>query len=379
MQEFQQRFNSGSLKFDDVTNRYGASDRPVFPMWVADTDFPPPEMVNHGLSHFLSSHFGYQQLAVTAAVSQWHWRRGEYIDESSIVDCCSIIAAMGIALESLTRPGDKVGIFIPSYGPFFAVTEKTQRKICPLTLDISDGNVHMDLSSLPDDLSAVLLCNPHNPTGRLWQRDELEALAEWCTHRNIPLICDEVHRGFIAEGNEFVSLASIGEAYQNNIIVLQSPSKSYNLAHVPAAAYAIIVNQQWRDAVRAAITRSHLFAGALARQALILAYDELNDLWLQTMEEKISENRALLTGLLHNSSLLACIPQSTFFLWLDLRDYLNHVAPGVAADYLFKCTGIAANDGADFRSPGFVRLNFATSGEVIKHVGELLLTISSNK
>lgn len=358
------RFGTGSLKYDAIEARYGNTDHDVLPMWVADMDFPPPQQVTNQCQQFLGSHYGYQTGTLNEAVSSWHGERGEQVHTRHIVSVSSTMMGIQAAIHTLTKAGDKIAVFTPVYGPFVSVIKQNARHACCLPLVEQQGRWTYSFSDLPDDIAMVLHCNPQNPTGTLWQEEELTALAQQCCDRNIPLVVDEVHRAFVWDNKLFNSAFSVPASIRNTVIVVQSANKTYNLAHLPSASYLICQNEHYLQVLSDYIDANHWFAGALAIHSLKVAYSLPDQQWLSEVMATIEHNRQWCIDALRGSDLMPVVPEATFFLWLNLQTAFPEVTD--VTRQLFQRTGIAANDGAAFGLPGWVRVNIATDFAQVK-------------
>lgn len=359
------RNRTGSLKFDGVVERFGYTDKSALPMWLADMDFPPPPVISETLNTYLSQCFGYQMGTVSGAVRNWYSRRGITVEEDTIVTCSSVLAGIAATIQTLTTPGDAIAVFSPTYGPLFSLVKDCDRTLVSVTIDetLTIRDV-VASGQLPSHIKMVLLCNPNNPTGQLVHSDDMYELAQFCEHQRIPLVVDEVHSEFIRADCSFFSALSLSAHFRRSVVVAQSPNKAYNLAHLPAASYLVIANPKWYGRISSSLLRRHLCAGDLACVALTAAYDRRNDSWLAEVVTTINDNRQMAFDTLKHTSLMTCCPQSTYFLWLDLR--LLFPTTSNVAGALFKATGIASNDGTMFDMPGFVRVNLATSSTMVK-------------
>ncbi|MEG3767872.1 aminotransferase class I/II-fold pyridoxal phosphate-dependent enzyme [Alteromonas sp. 14N.309.X.WAT.G.H12] len=356
---FEDRTGTDALKFDGVSLRYGDSQHSVLPMWVADMDIPPPDNVGQSINAFLAGHYGYQMQDIAPAIVDWHGRRHQPVQDHEVVSCQSVIGGIKSVIEALTQPNDTIALFAPVYAPLIEVVRACHRTPVLIPFDVETGPGRGDLDGIPKNIAMLVLCNPQNPTGHVWPQNTLVALASLCQRLRIPMVCDEVHSAFVSPTVSFCSALQLAGDLRQTTIVLQSATKAYNLAHIPGASYAVIPKASWQQQVRRCIEQCHLYSGTLSNVSLMAAYSEQNDGWLKDVSLQIHSNRKQLEQGLAYSSLAPVNSEATFFCWLDLTAL--YPSQEQVARLLFADTGIAANDGASFGSPGWVRLNVATN------------------
>ncbi|KAF9127942.1 hypothetical protein BGX30_014533 [Mortierella sp. GBA39] len=213
------------FKWDDLKRIFGVSD--VLPMWVADMDFAAPDSVISALnSRVEHGVFGYtmQSDAYNQAVADWMKSRHRWsIDKEWIVFCPGVVPALSFIVQAFTEPGDKVAIQTPVYPPFYSVVTDHGRELVQNPLKEQDGYYTMDLEaleqSLDDTVKLFILCSPHNPVGRVWRREELEAVAKLCMERGILMVSDEIHADLVYEEGTHIPFASLSEEIQENCII----------------------------------------------------------------------------------------------------------------------------------------------------------------
>jgi len=337
----------------------------VLPMWVADLDFSPPPTVTKALEQRIrQQEFGYQAECTPAkeAVVDWLFRRhGWKVSPEEIVLLPSVVAGFNLAARAAAQPGESVVVQQPAYRPFFKVAEHAGLNQQRDTLrQASDGRYLLDLDSfgraLKPNSRLFLLCNPQNPTGRVFDRRELLAMAELCL-KNQTLICaDEIHSDLIYQGSRHLPIASLDPEIAAQTITLVAPSKTFNLAGLKTAA-AVITNPEIRDRFLAAkeglITRPNLL-GVTAMQTAYLEGES----WLDDLLVYLEKNRDLLVRTIQENLPQVKIfpPEGTYLAWLDFRP------SGISDPYQFLLdeAKVAVNPGEWFgpAGKGFVRLNF---------------------
>jgi cystathionine beta-lyase len=342
-------------------------------MWVADMDFSPPAEVIQALEDRIQQgEFGYQADPIQAkkAVVEWLFRRHNWqVSPEAVVLLPSVVAGFNLAAQAAASPGESVLVQQPAYRPFFKVAQQAGLVETTDSLMLKDsGKYTIDWDSfsrsLQPDTRLFLLCNPHNPTGRVFTERELLGMAERCL-KNQTLICsDEIHSDLVYKGHRHLPIASLDPEIASHTITLISPSKSFNLAGLKTAA-AVITNPALRDRFQEAeqglVTRPNLL-GITALQA---AYRE-GDPWLEELLSYLSKNRAQLIKAVREDIAPVRIfpPEGTFLAWMDFR-FSGIPDP---FQFLLDQAHVAVNPGGWFgpSGKGFVRLNFACPRDRLK-------------
>ncbi|HEX5314247.1 MAG TPA: PatB family C-S lyase [Gammaproteobacteria bacterium] len=349
------RRGTASVKWD----RYGGRD--VLPLWVADMDFAAPPAVLDALSRRVAHGiFGYTHAsaALTEAVLAHVARRhGWKIEAEWLVWLPGAVAAIHAACR-LVEAGAPVVSCPPIYPPFLAAPANMGRRRLevPLAAD-EDGRAVLDLDGLARAFAQgpglFLFCNPHNPTGRVFDATELAALAERLLAQDMLVVSDELHADLVLEpGLRHRPLAAVSPALAERTITLFAPSKTFNLAGL-GIGYAVIPGTELRRRFRAAIDGILPYVNALAYAAAEAAYTECGD-WLAALLAYLRDNRDHVTGVLAGiAGIAARPPEGTYLYWLDLRG--TGIDNPVAH---LERHGVGLSDGADFGAPGFARLNF---------------------
>lgn len=350
---------AGSIKW----NRYPEH---ILPMWVADMDFSPPAAVIRALENRIrEGEFGYQVEPDQAktAVAQWLYRRHDWqVSPEAVVLLPSVVAGFNLAARTAASPGESVLIQQPAYRPFFKVARQAGLAETRDSLLIDNtGRYNIDWDSfsraLQPDTRLFLLCNPHNPTGRVFTERELMGMAERCLENQTLICSDEIHSDLVYKGHRHLPLASLDPEIAARTITLISPSKSFNLAGLKTAA-AVITNPELRGRFQAAdqglVTRPNLL-GITALQAAFLEGVP----WLEVLIDYLNGNRNLLIKTIQEEipRLHVYPPEGTFLAWIDFR------SSGIPDPYQFLLdqAHVAVNPGEWFgpSGKGFVRLNFA--------------------
>lgn len=349
------RTGTSSLKWD----KYAGRD--VLPLWVADMDFAVPPAVLDAL-HARVDHgiFGYTRApqSTGAAVVDYLQRRYNWqIKPDWIVWLPGLVPGINLACRAVAAPGDTVHTFTPVYPPFLSAPGLNQQSLVALPLQESASGWHIDFAALEKSLTPqsklLILCHPHNPIGRIWQRDELEQLAAIAERHNLTVVSDEIHCDLLLEQDaKHTPFAAVSDAAAARAITLMAPSKTYNVPGL-ACAFAIIPNPTLRHAYQRAMRGIMPEINLLGFVATEAAFKHGED-WLATLLDYLRGNcEQVMAELDGVGGLKVTRPQATYLAWIDCR------AAGIDhPQRFFEDAGVGLSDGADFGLPGFVRLNF---------------------
>lgn len=219
----------------------------LLPMWVADMEFPAPDAVREALKKRIDHPvYGYteQTREVAAALCGWIERRhGFRADPASVCLCESLMNSTAIAVHALTEPGDRIATLTPVYHPFYDVIENSGRVLARSPLIFQNGAWRMDLEGLErifmEGCRFMLLCSPHNPTGRVWTRQELSALAQLLLRYDVTVVSDDIHSDIVSPGHPYTPLALADERLRGQILTSYSTSKTFNIAGIKGAGTII--------------------------------------------------------------------------------------------------------------------------------------------
>ena len=353
----------------------------VTPMWIADMDFEIAPAITENLQRIAGQGaFGYQFLSEQyyEAVISWMKRRhGLELRKEEIFYVPNVVLGMSFAVQAVSEIGDEIIIMTPVYGPFFKVTDDNDRVLVESPMKNADGYYTMDLedfeSWITEKTKAVIFCNPHNPSGRVWTREELQAFADICVKHDLYIISDDIHSELISEGHEHTFISSLSEEIRDRCIVCTSPSKAFNLASIHVAN-CFIFNEALREKYQAVSEQSHAAENnAFAEAALVAAYNDSEE-WLIELNRYIDGNLEYFTDYVKREipSLTVRKPEGTYLVWVDFRR--TGVPSDKLHDYLLKECHIAANDGNFFGKlgDGFARFNLACLRQTVVKALEIL-------
>lgn len=360
------RANTASMKWDLRTLLYGNDD--VLPLWVADMDFPSPPAVIAALTE-RAQHGTYGYTArpdsFYEAVQGWMQRRhGWEVPKEWIVPCPSLMTALGLLLQQLTAPGDKVVVQSPVYYSFHKIIKLSEREVAESPLKIENGRYVMDYEHLEQTFAAgaklMLLCNPHNPVGRVWEPEELRKLGELALKHNVLVLSDEIHSDLIYRPYKHTVFATLSDAIGANTMTMVSPTKTFNLAGLKVAAM-IIPNDRLRRQFHRQLTALALeLESYFGVTALEVAYTQCEP-WLEELLDYLQGNRDLVleTFAQQLPEIKAFQPEGTYLVWLDCRAL--GLTDAELRRWMIDDARVALSEGPTFGTggEGFLRLNLA--------------------
>ena len=379
--------------FDSVNNRVGTNSvkwdihPDVIPLWVADMDFQVLPEIKEALSRRVEQGiFGYTEVPESyyEAIINWFDRRHHWhIDRSWILYTSGVIPATAAALKAFTLPGEKVLIQTPVYNCFFSSIANCGCEPVENEL-VREGNTYrIDFADFENKCAdpkttVFLLCNPHNPAGRVWTKDELERMNEICMRHDVKVISDEIHCELIMPGYTFVPFASISEACADNSVILNSPTKNFNIAGLQIANI-ICKNHEWlRRIDRAVNINETCDVNPFGVIALQEAYNK-GDEWIDQLNAYLYDNYKALKDFFHEElpKLEVLKLEGTYLVWVDITA-LEFTSDEVA-DKLLKEAKVWVNSGTMYgrkAGQGYLRINIATPRatlmEGLKRMGRLL-------
>lgn len=374
------RTGSDDLKHEVLQERYGRAD--LLPLWVADMDWPTPLFITQALRDRLDhSLYGYTILPkgyweTVAAWTRQHHGWDTPTEWYTFIP--GIVTGIAMAVQVFTKPGDKVIIQPPVYYPFRLVAQGNDREVInnPLVQN-ADGSYRMDfdqLESVIDERCKLLvLCNPHNPAGIVWDKATLEQLAEICDRHGIIVISDEIHADMALFGHRHLPFATVSEAAARCSITFGAPSKTFNIAGI-VSSWAIVPNVELRRPFYHWLSANghnhpHIFAPIATLAAL-----QQGEEWRLQMLAYVEDNIRFVEDFLstHLPQIRPLRPQASFLVWLDCKALgLDQKA---LVDLFVNRAGLALNDGSTFGpgGEGFMRLNVGTQRAVLQQALEQL-------
>ncbi|NLB88670.1 MAG: pyridoxal phosphate-dependent aminotransferase, partial [Syntrophomonadaceae bacterium] len=314
------RENTYSLKWD-------AAEKDVLPMWVADMDFQaPPEVIaalKERVEHGVFGYGGYG--GWFEALAKWMGKRYGWRPELEWISTSpGVVAGLLMLVRALTEPGDKIVIQPPVYRPFYYIARSNGCDLVENPLYFDGHKYRMDLDQLKkvvdSQVKLLILCSPHNPVGRVWSREELAELGEFCLEHEIIIIADEIHSDLVLPGYKHTVLTSISTEMEEQMIVCNAPSKTFNIPGIHASNI-IIPNERFRSAYQEVLRGSGLsLPNVFAVTAVEAAYT-YGEAWLEELLRYIEGNYQLVATYLAERipEVKMIEPEGTYLLWLDFR------------------------------------------------------------
>lgn len=359
--ELTDRRNTNSLKWDVGENE--------LPMWVADMDFKTaPEVTEAVIARAKSGIYGYQTVPDEwyKAVAGWWTRRHNFeVKEEWLCFCTGVIPAVTSAVKRITNVGDNVVVQTPVYDIFFHSVENTGRRVLENKLAYDGEKYSIDFADLEAKLSdplttMLILCNPHNPAGKVWEREELIKIGALCKSYGVTVLSDEIHCDLTEPNVEYTPFASASEECKSISVTCVAASKAFNLAGLQAAA-VIIPDEGLRNKIVRGLNSDEVAEpNAFAISATVAAFTAGGE-WLDELREYISENRRTAAKFIERDlpELKLVGQDATYLLWIDCSAVTYDAEK--LCEYIRKKTGLFITAGNQYRGNGnlFVRINVA--------------------
>ncbi|MCT2024790.1 MalY/PatB family protein [Dermabacter hominis] len=368
------RSGTGSVKWELMRERGGDVPAGIAPLSTADLDFLPAPEITRGLrEHLEGAVLGYTgpTPALFSAIQMWQAVRHRWaIDTRWISMMPGVVTGLFAGVRAASKAGDGVALLTPAYPPMVDAIEKTGRRLVAVPLDGEGGRYRIDFAALADaleneDVTVLILCSPHNPTGRVWTHTELEEIAHLARANDVTVIADEIHADIVHEGFEHIPFAAVSEDATSRTITLSSASKSFNLAGVQTS-WAMIENVELRAAYERELEAwGFHFVNCLGYRAVEIAYTEASA-WLEGLLELIARNDKVSREFFaERFPEVAIAPlEGTFLQWIDFRPL------GLDERELTRLHDREAHvffeHGRSFGAPGFERLNLGTPTRVLE-------------
>lgn len=361
--------------FDIITDRRRADavkwavGENELPMWVADMDFKAaPEIINAITERAQHGIFGYTDLCddwYDAYIGWWSRRHGYTMQKDRLIFCTGVVPAISSIIRKLTTPNENIVVLSPGYGMFFNCAVNSGRVVSESVLKYSNGEYEIDYDDLESRLAdpqtaMMIVCNPHNPIGRIWTRDELLRIGMLCKKHGVLVLSDEIHCDITSPGKEYIPFASLSDELRDISITCIAPTKAFNLAGIQTAAVSVpepfLYHKVWRGLNTDDVAEPNAFATVAA----IAAFTH-GEKWLDELREYIYANKCHAVDYIKRN-----IPQikvnnsdATYLLWLDCRDIYSG-EPEISEVIRAK-TGLFLSGGSHYGKggDGFARMNVA--------------------
>lgn len=361
--------------FDEIVDRRGTDAKKyllypedVLPMWIADSDFKAPQPVIDALTRRIAQGvYGYPPISgqLKRAAARWQTVRfGWKVDPEWVEYVPGVIAGVICAVRALSRPGDNIVIQSPCYAPFADLAAHNGRHLLRNQLILRDGHYEIDFEDFEEKASdprtrLFILCNPHNPTGRVFTREELTRLGEICLRHHVIVLADEIHHDVVYAGSRHIPFASLSPELAARTVSFMNPSKTFNVPGFRTAAF-IAENPLLKDAVHQVVVDNKAFGENLCGTIAFCTAYESCDYYADQLTAYLDGNRKMLArGLEQVPEIRMISSEGTYFAWLDCR------ALGMTQDeldqFFVNRVKLGLNSGRSFGpdGTGFLRLNFA--------------------
>lgn len=361
------RRNTDSTKWDGMEARFGTGE--LLPFWIADTDFPVmPELVQAIADRAAHPSFGYSfaSPAYYDSFIRWNQERNHFtIQRDQILSVPGVVAACAFTIYSLVSPGGKVLFCSPVYDPFLHTIEGMGRVPVRSSLLARDGYYTMDLDDLDAKLAGgvelFILCNPHNPVGRVWTAGELRQIGELCLKHRVPIFSDDIHSDIIFPGHTYTPLPALSPAIAQNTVLAMAPSKTFNIAGLKSSLM-VVPSPELRASIQRGLQSFHMGVDLFGLKAAEAAYG-MGGPWVDQQIQYLQANAQAVVEFCHARLPKARVwlPEGTFLMWLDLSGY--GLPQKELMETLREKAGVALNDGSQYgpEGNGFVRLNIGTA------------------
>ncbi len=371
------RADTGSLKWD----LYRGKD--ILPFWVADMDFPVAQPIQaalearvaHGMFGYTLAPEGMSEAVINHLVAEYQWQ----IDPDWIVWLPGVVTGLAVSCRAFCPSGHEVVVNPPIYHHFFDSHEVATQHVVRVPLKREDNRWTYDMDAMREAFNAntslVMMCSPHNPTGTVFTREELQALAELCKEYNVIMVSDEIHCDLVIDRSaKHYPAAAACPDYADNIITLMSGSKTWNLAGLNCS-FAIIPNAALRDRFKAGMQSIVPGVPPLAYEATLAAYRDAQP-WRQELLDYLAGNFQYLQDTLGATTVLSVEPiQATYLAWIDATALGLSDTKG-----FFEQHGVGLSSGEQFGQPQYVRMNFACPRSTLEEgVRRMQLALQSLK
>ena len=386
----------GKYDFTTLPNRFGhhtykwkeaETDREVLPAWIADMDFevlPEIRQTVHDYAEQLVYGYTYASDGLIEAVQNWEEKQHGYrFEKDALVFIEGVVPAISTAIQAFTKEGQAVLINTPVYPPFARSIKLNNRRLITNSLVEKDGLFEIDFDQLEKDfveeeVKLYVLCNPHNPGGRVWEKEVLEKIGQLCQKHGVLLVSDEIHQDLALFGNKHQSFNTVNEDFKEFSLILSSATKTFNIAGTKNS-YAIIENPKLRIAFqkRQLANNQHEISG-LGYLATEAAYRSGED-WLTELKELIEKHINYVVDVFGKETKIKVMkPQGTYLIWLDFSAY--DISDEELRKLLRDQAKVILNRGLDFGEEGALhaRLNVAMPTSILEEVCQRIIATFSN-
>lgn len=367
------RWNSDSVKYDGLNAEFGCQD--ILPMWVADMDFQaPPAVLEAARKCCERGVFGYTFRTDEGKEAFRDWVRRRYDWDTRpewLSSSPGIVTALALSVRALTQPGDKIMIMTPVYPPFFSVVRDNGRQLVYNLLKREAGKYVIDWEDMEEGMKGgvkmLILCNSHNPVGRVWTKQELKRIGDLCCRYDVLIVSDEIHADLALFGNRHTVMASVSDEIANRTLTAMAPSKTFNIAGMMNSV-VVARNPEILEKYNRELLALHLDSGNIFGHITLKAAYKYGEEWLNDLAVYLGNNVDFALDYLRQElpDVQVCRPEGSFLLWLDFNPTgISHEECG---ERLLKRGKIGLNDGLTFgeEGRGFRRMNIGCPRSVLE-------------
>lgn len=367
------RRGSNCAKWDKMEAIYGVPAGDGIAMWVADMDFRPPACVQAAVEamaeHGVYGYFG-EERANSDAIRWWmETRHGWKVEPQAIFTTHGLVNGTALCVDAYTRPGDGVVLMTPVYHAFARVIKAAGREVVECRLAQEDGRYVLDIAGWDAQMTGkermLILCSPHNPGGRVWSREELRQIADFCVRHDLILVSDEIHHDLVMPGYKHTVMANAAPEVLDRLVMMTATTKTFNIAgaHI---GNVIIPDEALRGPFRARMNALGISPNSFGMAMATAAYSPEGAAWVEALVAYIDGNRRLFDEAIAGIPGLRSMPlEATYLAWVDFAG--TGMEPQEFIARVEKQAKIAANHGASFGAGGesFLRFNLATQRSVV--------------
>ena len=367
--EIVNRRGSGSVKWD-ARPPFGIPGEEVIPLWVADMDFKAApfildalkKRVEHGVFGYVNVPDSYYDAVISCFAGRHGWK----MEKEWILYTTGVVPALSAVIKAFCKPSDKVIVQTPVYNCFFSSIRNNGCERLDVPLLYHDSTYSFDFDALERACAdpkarVLLLCNPHNPAGRVWKAEELERVGEIARRHGVVVVSDEIHCEIVMPGHRFVPFASVSAGNQSCCVTLCSPSKSFNIAGLQIANI-VTDNADWLKRIDRAVNDNEICdVNPFGVAALQAAYSEQGARWLEELNEYIFANYSLLKEVI--TDFPVCELEGTYLAWIDVSSI--GLPSEKMEEELLRKEKVWVNAGTMYGTEGFIRVNLACPRSVL--------------
>lgn len=362
------RSKNHAAKWSEMKEKFGRDD--LIPMWVADMDIKTaPEILEAMREKLNQEIFGYvyRPDSYFKAATNWCDKRFGYkISDKRLVHSPGVVPSMKLIVKMLTKENDKIMIQTPVYPPFSAAVKDNGRVLIENRLKREEnGRYTIDFDDFEnrlknDDIKLFIMCNPHNPVGRVWKKEELEKMAKLCLKYNVRILADEIWRDLVLLGYKHIPMASLGKEIEDITITLFSPTKTFNLAGLQASFVDFPRENERKEFETIMSDMDMKRNNAFSIVAFEAAYTK-GEKWLEALLKHLEENIEFVVDYIKNKipNIKVYRPEGTYLIWLDFTE--SGIESAKLQEFLVNKARVAMNAGESFgeSGKGFARMNIA--------------------